>query len=336
MGEILLEARNLHKQFHLPAPPFTKQKNVNALNGVSLTLCKGETLGIAGESGCGKSTLARILMGLEQPTSGEVIFRGKNINQFTKPEKQEFRRFVQMVFQDPYSSLNPRMRVGEIIGEPLTIHRIAKEEALKNRVVTLMEQVGLSVDQLDRYPHQFSGGQRQRIGVARALALTPEIIIADEPLSALDISIQAQVINLFIDLQKMLGLSYILISHDLAVIRHLSTKVAIIYLGRVVEHGDTDAIFNSSLHPYTQALLAAIPEFTSDSRHHKAVDGDIPASPSSLGGCPFQPRCPYRMAVCSEKIPELEEKEEGHFAACHLSHELPIDKRLTEVNNPAE
>ncbi|NVN98302.1 MAG: ATP-binding cassette domain-containing protein [Geobacteraceae bacterium] len=334
MSEILLEARNIFKQFHLPTPPLTPPKTINALNGVNLSLCKGETLGIAGESGCGKSTIAKIILGLEEPTSGEVFFQGTNINCFSKAEKLKFRRNVQMVFQDPYSSLNPRMRVGEIIGEPLTIHGLARGQELRQRVLALMEQVGLSQEHFDRYPHQFSGGQRQRIGVARALALTPEIIIADEPLSALDISIQAQIINLFIDLQKRLGLSYILISHDLAVIRHLSTKVAVMYLGRVVELAKAEDIFSGSLHPYTKALLAAIPGFNTDPGHMPLIEGDIPLSVTPLAGCPFHPRCPFRKDLCKELLPELEEKRDHHFAACHFSCELPVDKHIAEVNNP--
>lgn len=336
MSEIILEARDIFKQFNLPTPPFTPPKSVNALNGVTLELRKGETLGIAGESGCGKSTFAKIIMGLEQPTSGEVLFRGQSINRFTSEEKQAFRRTVQMVFQDPYSSLNPRMRAGEIIGEPLTIHRLAKGPELKKRVLALMDQVGLSPEQFERYPHQFSGGQRQRIGVARALALTPEIIIADEPLSALDISIQAQIINLFIDLQKRLGLSYILISHDLAVIRHLSTKVAVMYLGRVVELANTEDIFSGSLHPYTKALLAAIPGFGSEAKPHSLLEDDLPVSVALQAGCPFHPRCRFRKEICNRLPPELEEKRAGHFAACHLSHELQVDKQKPGVNNPAE
>jgi len=322
MNEILLEARNLKKQFDLPAPPFGRKKVITALDGVSITLRQGEILGLAGESGCGKSTVAKLLMGLEQPTSGDILFRGRNISQFSKAEEFSFRRAIQMVFQDPYSSLNPRMRVGEIIGEPLLIHRITSNADHRETVLALMDKVGLPPEQYERYPHQFSGGQRQRIGVARALATAPEIIIADEPLSALDISIQAQIINLLMDLQKNLRLSYLLISHDLAVIRHLSTNVAIMYLGRIVEQAGTEAIFKTPRHPYTMALLAAIPGFGTAARASKPLEGDIPSPLSTPSGCPFHPRCPYKKDICTTVVPELAEKVAGHFAACHFSCEL--------------
>ena len=322
MSEILLEARNLKKQFDLPAPPFGRSNVITALDGVSITLQQGETLGLAGESGCGKSTVARLLMGLEEPTSGEILFRGREIARFNKAEKFSFRRAIQMVFQDPYSSLNPRMRVGEIIGEPLLIHRITSGSDHRERVLALMNQVGLPPEQYDRYPHEFSGGQRQRIGVARALALTPELIIADEPLSALDISIQAQIINLLIDLQKTFRLSYLLISHDLAVIRHLSSKVAVMYLGRIVEQAGTEDIFRTPLHPYTKALLAAIPGFGTPTGSSRLLEGDIPSPIAPPSGCPFHPRCPYKKDICTVAAPVLEEKAAGHVAACHFSSEL--------------
>jgi len=322
MNEILLEARNLKKQYELPAPPFGLKKVINALDGVNITLRQGEILGLAGESGCGKSTVAKLLMGLEPPTTGDILFRDSKISQFSKAEKFRFRRAVQMVFQDPYSSLNPRMRVGEIIGEPLIIHRTTSSSSHRETVLALMDKVGLPAEQYDRYPHEFSGGQRQRIGVARALALSPEIIIADEPLSALDISIQAQIINLLIDLQKNLGLSYLFISHDLAVIRHLSTRVAIMYLGRIVEQAGTEDIFTTPMHPYTIALLAAIPGFGTATGVKTVLEGDIPSPISAPSGCPFHPRCPYRKDICTTVAPELEEKIAGHFAACHFSGEL--------------
>lgn len=322
MNEVLLEARNLKKQFTLPARPFGKANTLKALDGVSLALKRGETLGLAGESGCGKSTVARLLMGLDQPTSGEILFRGQDLASFDRDQKQTFRRTVQMVFQDPYSSLNPRMRVGEIIGEPLRIHRITSAADHKERVLELMNRAGLAPDHYNRYPHQFSGGQRQRIGVARALALTPEIIIADEPLSALDISIQAQIINLLLELQQHLGLSYLLISHDLAVIRHLSTSVAIMYLGKIVEHASRDEIFSNPKHPYTMALLAAIPGFGTSEGQVTLLKGDIPSPVSPPTGCPFHPRCPYRKNICTTDVPMLEEKSPGHLDACHFSGRL--------------
>jgi peptide/nickel transport system ATP-binding protein len=322
MSEILLQADNLRKQFELPSALFGQKKIITALDGVSITLHKGETLGLAGESGCGKSTVAKLLMDLDQPTSGEVLFRGRKLAELDSKEKFRFRRSVQMVFQDPYSSLNPRMRIGEIIGEPLVIHRIATKSDLRKTVLDLMERVGLAPEQYDRYPHEFSGGQRQRIGVARALALTPEVIIADEPLSALDISIQAQIINLLLELQKSLGLSYLLISHDLAVIRHLSTRVAIMYLGKIVEQAETGALFSAPQHPYTRALLAAIPGFTSSHEPVTIIQEELPSSVASPSGCPFRPRCPFRKDLCITKTPELEEKRKGHLAACHFSNEL--------------
>lgn len=329
MSDIILEARSVSKCFDLPAKPFRPSGTLTALDCVSLELHKGETLGIAGESGCGKSTLARILMGIESPTSGEVHFRGADFRRFTREEKSTFRKTVQMVFQDPYSSLNPRMRVDEIIGEPLKIHGLTDRFSHKKRVLELMKQVGLSEEHFDRYPHQFSGGQRQRIGVARALALTPEVIIADEPLSALDISIQAQIINLFIDLQQELGLAYILISHDLAVIRHLSNRVAIMYMGRIVEQGNTKDIFVNALHPYTRALLAAIPGTVGENGSNTLPEALPMEAAVRASGCPFHPRCSFRREICLEVPPQLEEKDDMHFASCHFSGELPIDKQHT-------
>lgn len=318
----VLEARKLSKQFHLSASPFSPARTITAVDGVSLTLAQGEILGLAGESGCGKSTVARLMMGLLQPTSGELFFNGKPLSGITRKAETDFRRVVQMVFQDPYSSLNPRMRIGEIIAEPIIIHRLAPKREIREIVLGLMNRVGLPPGQYDRYPHEFSGGQRQRIGIARALAVKPQVIIADEPLSALDISIQAQIINLFIDLQKSYGLSYIIISHDLAVIRHLSTRVAIMYLGRIVEQAATENLFSCALHPYTRALLAAIPDLSTLKAKSVPIQGDIPSPLAPPSGCHFHPRCPYRKEICFEISPPLEEKKEGHLAACHFSREL--------------
>jgi peptide/nickel transport system ATP-binding protein len=315
----ILEARGLSKQFHLSASPFAAARTITAVDNVSLSLGQGETLGLAGESGCGKSTVARMMMGLLEPTSGELLFNGKSLAE----AGTDFRKTVQMVFQDPYSSLNPRMRIGEIIAEPIVIHRLAPKMEIRETVLEIMSRVGLPAGQYDRYPHEFSGGQRQRIGIARALAVKPQVIIADEPLSALDISIQAQIINLFIDLQKSFGLSYLIISHDLAVIRHLSTRVAIMYLGRIVEQGRTDDFFSCPLHPYSRGLLSAIPDLDNKTgKPSVAIQGDIPSPVSPPSGCHFHPRCPYRQEICFEVSPPLEEKKKGHLAACHFSREL--------------
>lgn len=332
MTDFLLETRNLCKQFALPASPFSRAKQITAAEEINISLVPGETLGIAGESGCGKSTVAKLLMGLLPPTSGEILFCGRKLSAFSGKEMNNFRSSVQMIFQDPFSSLNPRMRVGEIIGEPFIIHRSASGKELKGRVLQLMEQVGLSPEQFGRYPHEFSGGQRQRIGIARALAVNPKLLIADEPLSALDISIQAQIINLLIDLRQSRGLAYILISHDLSVIRHLSSKTAVMYLGRIVEEGPTENIFTSPLHPYTEALLNAIPDLSGKHGTYakKILQGDIPSPHSTPAGCHFHPRCPYKRELCASLKPVLEEKSPTRKAACHFSREIFPDDFATK------
>lgn len=299
---------------------FGQSRSLKAVDGVNLDLYPGETLGLAGESGCGKSTIAKLIMGLTPPSGGSIAFAGKELSTMTRAELLAFRKDAQMIFQDPFSSLNPRMRVGEIIAEPLAIHGLASGNGLREQVLRLMGRVGLVPEHYDRYPHEFSGGQRQRIGIARTLAVSPRLIIADEPVSALDLSIQAQIINLLQDLKKEFSLSFLFIAHDLSVVRHMSDRIAIMYLGKIVEHGPREEVFSRQLHPYTEALLSAIPRVTPEGRKNRIIlPGDLPSPLAPPAGCPFHPRCPYREAVCSTVVPMLEEKEAGHTAACHFS-----------------
>lgn len=336
MNRPILDARELRKQYILKTSPFAPAQTINAVDGINLTLLPGETVGLAGESGCGKSTAARMLMGLIPPTSGNVFFNGEPITSFSREQTSLFRRTVQMVFQDPFSSLNPRMRIGEIISEPMLIHRLHDPGTIRARVIELMEKVGLSAGHYDRYPHEFSGGQRQRIGIARALSVDPQALIADEPLSALDISIQAQIINLLLDIQKNMGLAYILISHDLSVIRHLSNRVAIMYLGRIVEEGKTEDVFTGFLHPYTEILLNAIPGLPGKKTGVPvAKDEAISSSVAYPSGCHFHPRCPYKQEICITTPPLLETKENGHRAACHFS-EIIYRQAKTEQPCPGK
>jgi oligopeptide transport system ATP-binding protein len=316
VSDVLLEARDLVKHF----PVRRSREVVHAVDGVSLEVRRGETLGIVGESGCGKSTLGRLLVRLHEPTSGTVRFRGDDITTLSRRELRPFRREMQMIFQDPYASLNPRKRVGQIIADPFHIHHAGSREDVRGRVQELLEVVGLSADHVNRYPHEFSGGQRQRIGVARALALSPQLIVADEPVSALDVSIQAQVINLLDDLQDDFQLTYVFIAHDLGVVHHVSDRIAVMYLGVVVEIGPSDPLFLQPIHPYTQALLSAIPPIEADDvlrRERIVLEGEVPSPIDPPSGCRFHPRCPYATEICRVERPPLLDHGDGRFAACH-------------------
>jgi oligopeptide/dipeptide ABC transporter ATP-binding protein len=316
----LLEVRNLKKYFPLGGGLFSRRRAVvKAVDGVSLAVEEGETLGLVGESGCGKSTLGRTILRLMEPTDGEIVFEGKNLLGLGRRAMREVRRRMQIIFQDPYASLNPRMRVGAIVAEGLEIHKLARGRRKKERVVEILEQVGLRAEHYDRYPHEFSGGQRQRIGIARALAVDPKFVVADEPVSSLDVSIQAQIVNLLQELQERMGLTYFFISHDLRVVEHLSHRVAIMYLGKIVEIASSEAIYREAKHPYTRALLSAVPVPDPGRKKEKiAASGDVPSAVSPPSGCHFHPRCPYREDVCDKVEPELEFAPGGHGVACHV------------------
>ncbi|MBQ8572149.1 MAG: dipeptide ABC transporter ATP-binding protein [Ruminococcus sp.] len=314
----LLEVKDLKQHFNIPNGLFGSKK-LKAVDGVSFAIKKGETLGLVGESGCGKTTVGRSILHLYQPTSGEVIYDGKVIK--TKKDVNEMRKKVQMVFQDPYSSLDPRMTVADIIGEPLDIHKLCKTKAEREaRIQELLKIVGLNPEHATRYAHEFSGGQRQRIGIARALAVNPDCIICDEPVSALDVSIQAQIINMFEELQETLGLTYLFIAHDLLVVKHISDRIAVMYLGHIVEMGPANEIYNNPTHPYSISLLSAVPIPDPDyAKNHKRIvlEGDVPSPLNMPSGCPFRTRCPRATAKCAEETPELREVSPEHFVACH-------------------
>jgi oligopeptide/dipeptide ABC transporter ATP-binding protein len=325
MARPLLSVRGLVK--HFPVRKGLLQRvvgQVHAVDGVSFDIAEGETLGLVGESGCGKSTAGKAILKLIDPTAGEIRMRGERIDALTRREMRPWRRQLQVVFQDPYSSLNPRLRVRDIIGEPLVNYGVSGGRALDDRVTELAHKVGLREEALARFPHEFSGGQRQRIGIARALALNPSLIVCDEPVSALDVSVQAQVINLLGDLQREFGLSYLFVAHDLAVVEHISHRIAVMYLGKIVEITDKRALFTRPQHPYTEALLSAVPVPDPEAAKKRIIlKGDVPSPINPPSGCRFHTRCPYAFARCSQEEPEMREVLPGHHVACHLREVQP-------------
>lgn len=325
MSETLLEVRDLCKYFPVRGGFLEKGKGeIKAVDGVSFSICEGETLSLVGESGCGKSTLGRTAIRLYEPTAGEIRYRGQDITSLSAREGKALRQKMQIIFQDPYSSLNPRMNIYAAISEAMIEHGITKKGKETNeRVDELLTMCGLAPEHKYRYPHQFSGGQRQRIGIARALALNPEFIVCDEPVSALDVSIQSQIINLMMELQEKMGLSYLFISHDLGVVRHLSTRVGVMYLGSIVELAPRSELYENPLHPYTQALLSAVPiPDPSVKTEPKIIQGEIPGNVNLPSGCKFHTRCPYAQKICEEKVPPLREIKPQHYAACHFAGEI--------------
>ena len=316
--DMLVEVKHLKEYFNINTGMFSS-KPLKAVDDVSFSIRRGETLGLVGESGCGKTTVGRTLLHLYKPTDGEIWFDGKQI--VTKKDIAEYRKKTAMVFQDPYSSLNPRMTVADIIGEPLDVHKMyANEKERKERILELMAQVGLNSEHANRYAHEFSGGQRQRIGIARALAMKPQFVVCDEPVSALDVSIQAQVINMFDELQDKMGLTYLFIAHDLLVVRHISDRIAVMYLGKMVELADAREIYDHPLHPYTRSLMSAVPvpdPKIARENQRIVLTGDIPSPLNAPSGCPFRTRCPYASEVCAESMPEFKDVGGGHFVACH-------------------
>ena len=321
-GEVLLEVKDLKMYFPVTAGIIFQRKiaDVKAVDGVTFSIMKGETLGLVGESGCGKTTTGRAILQLYKPTQGNIIFEGRDLTQLSGSEMRAMRRKIQVIFQDPYGSLNPRMTCGDIVGEPLTVHKLTTNKGeYRDRVAELLEVVGLNPYMGDRYPHEFSGGQRQRIGIARALAVNPSFIVCDEPVSALDVSIQAQVINLLEDLQERFGLTYLFIAHDLSVVRHISDRVAVMYLGHIVELADRNELYENPLHPYTKALLSAVPipdPAIEATRERIILTGDVPSPMNPPPGCVFHTRCPVMIDDCQLEMPELREVEPNHWVAC--------------------
>jgi len=320
--QILVEVRDLSKYFPITRGIIFQRHvgDIKAVDGISFRIHQGETLGLVGESGCGKSTTGRTILQLYRPTGGKVYFEGEDLTSLQGNALRRMRQRMQMIFQDPYAFLNPRMTVGNIVGEPLEVHGVARGMAKRERVQELLQLVGLNPYFVNRYPHEFSGGQRQRIGVARALALNPSFIVCDEPISSLDVSIQAQVVNLLEDLQEQFGLTYLFIAHDLSMVRHISDRVAVMYLGKVVELTDRDSLYQNPLHPYTQALLSAVPipdPLVEERRQRIILEGDVPSPANPPHGCNFSTRCPAVMDICHQEDPEFREVEDGHWLACH-------------------
>jgi oligopeptide transport system ATP-binding protein len=332
-GEVLLSAEHVKKYFPVKKGVFIQHEaaRVHAVDDVSFDVRRGETLGLVGESGCGKSTLGRCIVRLHELTDGRVVFEGRDISHLSRNDLRPLRRELQIIFQDPFASLNPRKRVGQIVGAPMRIHGVGDRAEVRRRVRDLLEVVGLSPEHYNRFPHEFSGGQRQRIGVARALALNPKLVIADEPVSALDVSIQAQVLNLLKDLQEELGLTYIFIAHDLGVVRHVSDRIAVMYLGKIVELSPAEELYTRPIHPYTEALLSAVPIPDPDEsagRERIVLEGDVPSPIDPPPACRFHPRCRYATEICREIEPPLTDYGGGHLAACH--HPLNVDRQTLE------
>lgn len=320
MSEPLLQVENLRKYFPIRRGVLQRVAgHVKAVDGVSFTVNRGETLGVVGESGCGKSTMGRSILRLLEPTAGKVMFEGQNIVSLSKEKMRALRRQMQIVFQDPYASLNPRFSIAQTLMEPMIVHKLYNSAQRMEHVRNLLERVGLDPDYAKRYPHEFSGGQRQRIGIARALALNPKLMILDEPVAALDVSVQSQVLNLLEDLQEEFNLTYIFVAHDLSVVRHISDRVLVMYLGRMAELADSEDLFLDPLHPYTRALMSAVPVPDPDIRRERIIlQGDLPSPANPPSGCPFHTRCPVAMDVCKERVPEWKEVKPNHSVACHL------------------